>query len=70
MNPLLKEEVLDLISKVSKMMNGLDLPDYVDNKNKCTTCVHKELCYDKDGIDKLLHEIKNSSNESKTTIKE
>ena len=66
MNSILKEEVLNLIKKVSTIISNFVVPDYVDNKNKCTSCVHKELCYNAEEINNLIIRAKNT----KTTIKE
>ena len=66
MNSMLKEEVLDLITKVSTIIKNFEVPNYTDNKNKCVSCVHKELCYNVEKINNLIMQVKNT----KTTIKE
>jgi len=58
MNTFLKEEVLDLITKTSNVLNGLEPPDYVDSKTKCKTCQFKETCYNQDTMKRLLKEAK------------
>jgi CRISPR-associated exonuclease Cas4 len=54
MNSFLKKEVLDLITKTDKILNGLEIPAYVDNKNKCKSCQLKETCYNQDTVKNLL----------------
>jgi len=57
MNSFLKDEVLDLINKTSTILNSLEVPKYVDNKNKCKSCQFKDTCYDQDAIKKLLMDL-------------
>jgi len=45
MNPFLREEIIRLKDEVKLLLNSKDLPDFVDNKNKCKTCPLKEECY-------------------------
>ncbi len=54
MNTFLREEVLDLITKTSTVLTGLEPPDYVDNKNKCKSCQLKETCYNHDAMKTLV----------------
>jgi CRISPR-associated exonuclease Cas4 len=65
MNSFLKEEVLDLINKTSTVLNSLEVPKYVDNKNKCKSCQFKDTCYDQDAIKKLLADATNRLKTSK-----
>jgi CRISPR-associated protein Cas4 len=58
MNSMLKTEVLELIKHVDSLIKSFEIPDFVDNKNKCKTCPFKEKCYDKQEMDKLLSEAK------------
>lgn len=60
MNPLLKEEIRDLIRKVDILINSIEIPGYTDNKNKCASCVHKALCYDEQEVHRLLALLKDS----------
>jgi len=45
MNPFLRDEVINLKNKVKALLESKDLPDFVDNKNKCKTCGLREECY-------------------------
>jgi CRISPR-associated protein Cas4 len=54
MNPFLKDEVLDLVRKTSILLSSKDIPEYVDNRNKCKTCQLKETCYDEQKLKTLL----------------
>jgi CRISPR-associated exonuclease Cas4 len=57
MNTFLKEEVLDLIKKTNELLNGMDVPNIVDNKNKCKSCQFKETCYNHDAMKTLLKDV-------------
>ena len=54
MNTFLRDEVLELITKTSNLLNNKVLPDFVDNKNKCKNCQVKDECYDKNKMKALL----------------
>ncbi len=58
MNSMLKEEIIDLISKVSVLLSAFALPDRVDNKNKCMKCPFKDTCYDDSKMDSLVEGVK------------
>lgn len=58
MNPLLRDEILDLIQKVSSILSSFEIPDKVDNKNKCTKCPFKEDCYNDQKMHELIEEAK------------
>lgn len=44
MNPFLRDEILELIVKVNKMLNSNEIPSFVDNENKCNACELKDDC--------------------------
>jgi CRISPR-associated protein Cas4 len=44
MNPFLKEEVVDTKNKVFSLLESKEIPDFCDNKNKCTSCSIKKHC--------------------------
>jgi CRISPR-associated protein Cas4 len=52
MNPFIKLEVQELISKVFQLLKNKELPDYAENKRKCASCRLREVCYN----DKLVKE--------------
>jgi len=56
LNTLLKEEVLDLVNQVNKLIKGFDIPEKTDNKKKCIKCSFKEVCYDDEKMEKLVQE--------------
>ena len=51
MNPFLKDEIKELIKKVEILLNKKQLPEIVENLNKCTNCGLKDMC----GNEKLLN---------------
>ena len=61
MNPMLKEEVIDLIRKVNIIISGFDAPDFVDNKNKCNKCQVKDTCYNEAEMNRLNEEVRRKS---------
>ncbi|HYD04019.1 MAG TPA: CRISPR-associated protein Cas4 [Alphaproteobacteria bacterium] len=69
MNSLLRDEVLDLIRAVNKLISDFTLPDYVDNRNKCKTCPFKETCYNSSEMKTLLDQAKLKKESVKTSIK-
>ena len=58
-NTLLREEVMQLIKEVDKIITNFNIPDYVDNKNKCKTCNFKEVCYNNSEIKALVEKTRN-----------
>jgi CRISPR-associated protein Cas4 len=58
MNTYLREEVLDLITKTTVILTGVEPPNYVDNKNKCGKCQFKETCYNQDMMTTLVKDAK------------
>src|SRR3989344_4885013 len=56
-NPFLKNEVVELVSKVKAMVSNFELPGFVENKNKCVNCVVKGKCYDQGFISAKLKQI-------------
>ena len=45
MNPFLKEEIIRLKNEVKAILSQNNLPDFVNNENKCKKCPLKEQCY-------------------------
>jgi len=56
MNSMLSEEIISLIGVVENLLSGYAVPKYTDNKNKCSKCALREVCYDEDRVKKLLSE--------------
>jgi len=54
MNTFLRDEVIGLINKVMTVINSPVAPNYVDNKNKCKSCPHRETCYDEKEMARLI----------------
>ena len=44
-NPFLRQEVMDLIKKVGSILSSTDLPNHIENMNKCNPCGLKNECY-------------------------
>jgi len=56
-NPFMKEEIINLIKEVQDLLKNQDIPDYCQNRNKCTTCGLRETCYNEAEVSTLLSEI-------------
>ena len=56
-NPFMKEEIINLIKEVQELLKNQDLPNYCDNKNKCTNCGLRETCYNESEVSTLLSEL-------------
>jgi len=56
-NPFMKEEILNLVKQVQDLLKNKDLPDYCENRNKCTNCGLRETCYNEAEVSTLLSEI-------------
>lgn len=56
MNTMLKEEVTDIVKKAQSILKSFDPPKHTDNKNKCTKCSYKEICYDDEEMKRLIKE--------------
>lgn len=57
-NSFLKDELKELIKKVRELLDGTEIPDYAENKNKCERCGIKKKCYDESLVKKLLEGLK------------
>lgn len=53
-NPAMRDEVLDVARNVRDLRFSLKLPDFVDNRNKCTTCPLRETCYNAEKMNELM----------------
>jgi CRISPR-associated protein Cas4 len=54
-NPFMKEEVANLVDEVISVIQGKEVPDFCENKNKCINCGLRETCYSKDKMNELLN---------------
>jgi CRISPR-associated protein Cas4 len=62
LNSFLKDEVLELVKAVNKIIKTFEIPERVDNKKKCEKCSFKEKCYDDKEMEKLVGEAKKRKN--------
>jgi len=53
----MKQEIMDLIKEVQELLENKKLPDYCENKNKCTNCGVRETCYNESEVSTLLSEL-------------
>ena len=53
-NPYMKEEVKQIVNEVIGLIEGKELPEFCDNKNKCAKCGIKETCYNEQEVGNLL----------------
>ena len=44
-NPFLKDDVKRLVREVNELIENKNLPDYCNNKNKCSSCGLNSICY-------------------------
>lgn len=61
MNSLLKEEILDIVKDVQKILKSLEAPNFTSNKNKCNVCSFKDLCYNNAKIKELIDNKKSKT---------
>jgi len=56
-NPFMKEEIINLVREVQNLLKSQNLPNYCENKNKCTKCGVRGACYNEQEVTTLLSEI-------------
>ncbi|MEK6963501.1 MAG: Dna2/Cas4 domain-containing protein [Nanoarchaeota archaeon] len=56
--PFLDQEVFKIRDKVIQLRSSQELPEFVDNKNKCKSCAFQEQCYDAKFMDERVNELK------------
>ena len=56
-NPFMKEEIINLVKEVQELLKNQNIPNYCENKNKCTNCGLRETCYNEAEVSTLLSEI-------------
>jgi len=54
MNPFLKEEIIELISKVKSILEQTYLPKYNKNEKKCANCGLREQCFNEEELNTLI----------------
>ena len=54
MNPFFRDEIIELIENVNKLLISKEIPNFVDNENKCNACELKEDCYNKNKLKLLM----------------
>lgn len=55
-NPFMREEVLNLVREVQELLENRSLPDYTENRNKCTSCGLRSRCHDEEEMNLLVSE--------------
>ena len=55
-NPMLKDEIKDLISKVMDVLTSSKLPPFCPNNKKCEKCSLRNFCYDEKFINQKMNE--------------
>jgi len=53
-NPFMKEEVKTLVAEIFSILKENSIPNYTENKNKCTHCGLRQQCYDEQFIKERL----------------
>jgi len=56
-NPFMKEEIIELVKSIQELLKNHNLPNYCENRNKCTNCGLRETCYNEPEVSTLLSEI-------------
>ena len=57
-NPFLIDDIKDLIKKVEYTLKSKDLPETVQNTNKCKECGIKDICLNESLIKDKLNDLK------------
>jgi CRISPR-associated protein Cas4 len=65
MNSFLRDEVLSLIDKTSAVLKNFELPDFVENRNKCKSCPFKDTCYNQEAMKVLMDTVKSKLKKDK-----
>ncbi len=55
-NPFMKEEVRQIISKIQELLKNVYPPDYCSSRNKCADCGLRNACYDEEKVTAMLSE--------------
>lgn len=56
-NPYHKAEIVDMISLVKELIDAKSPPDIEKNENKCSKCGIRNICHDKEQVEKRLNEL-------------
>jgi len=56
-NPFMKEEIISLTKEIQELLKTQDIPNYCENRNKCTNCGLRQTCYNEQEVATMLSEI-------------
>lgn len=56
-NPFLRAQINETTDLVIETLNSMEIPDFVDSREKCVKCSLKNLCYDKNKVSKIMQEV-------------
>jgi len=56
-NPFMKYELKETITKVKSTLSSKELPDFTTSKNKCNKCGLREKCYNKEFMDNTMNNM-------------
>ncbi|MBW2977168.1 CRISPR-associated protein Cas4, partial [Candidatus Woesearchaeota archaeon] len=56
-NPFMKAEIISLIKEVQETLKKHYIPDYCENKNKCSKCGLRQSCCNSEQLSALLSEM-------------
>jgi len=56
-NPFMKEEIIGLVREIQELLEKKSLPEYCQNRNKCTNCGIRDICYNEQEVDALMSGI-------------
>jgi CRISPR-associated exonuclease Cas4 len=57
-NPFMKEEIVDLTKEIQRLLKAQIIPNYCENRNKCTNCSLRQTCYNEAEVTTLMSEIR------------
>jgi len=60
-NPFMKQEVIELINKVNKLIDDKEIPEMPQNTKKCVSCKLKHICQDNEKMHNQLQKTLNIS---------
>ena len=56
-NAFLRAQINETTDLVIKTLNGLEIPEIAESREKCIKCSLKESCYDKNKISRIMQEV-------------
>jgi CRISPR/Cas system-associated exonuclease Cas4 (RecB family) len=57
LNQFLEEKILRIRDDIINLLGSKELPDFVDNRNKCKSCQLKEKCHDEKFLRDRMKEL-------------